>query len=608
MRTSLLAGILVVVILSIGCGSGGGGGNPTTEANTNTSQETSDGKVNTKPTAVLTGDINAKPGQVVKISGVDSSDPDGDTLAYKWSLIYSPDGSQVAFFDTDTQTISFVPDLVGLYKIQLIINDGALDSDPETIDIIVSTLNSAPIANAGKDRTVDKDVKVTLDGSESSDPDGDPLSFKWSIISSPPGSRATLANSDSGTPTFFPYSFFIGDYVIELIVNDGEIDSLPDKVTLTVKDMPPTTPSGLALSTGVDLDFHGIEAPWVLATWTTGGEADIREAEVSVRIGTESFSYFTSATSLKIQPVVPGATYYVKLMLRDKQGNPSAWTAEQSITVSSDILGPAVPAGLTLTTDTSIASDGTAFSWIKATWTANSETDFREYEIRLKNGAEGSYTYFYTKGTQATFQPVQAGATYYISLRAVDTQGNASAYTAEQSIVAAKDTTPPAVPAGLALSTGLALDNNGVTYAYITATWTANTEPDVTQYKLRIKEGMDGSYFYATSNTNDLKFVNVKEGTTYYIGCEAVDASGNESGFTVDGSIISAKDTTFSGSPLVTAFEIPPGENAIYLLTSNFGGPNEYVDFSAVDFTHQGAPLSIFSLSGTVAPTGDVFS
>jgi hypothetical protein len=60
---------------------------------------------------------------------------------------------------------------------------------------------------------------VLLDGSQSSDVDGDPLTYRWALTSVPPGSTATLSNLAIVTPTF--RVDHAGTYVAQLIVNDG---------------------------------------------------------------------------------------------------------------------------------------------------------------------------------------------------------------------------------------------------------------------------------------------------------------------------------------------------------------------------------------------------
>ena len=52
--------------------------------------------------------------------------------------------------------------------------------------------NTAPIADAGIDQNVITGSLVTLDGSKSSDPNDDMLSYNWSFTAKPTGSSAAV--------------------------------------------------------------------------------------------------------------------------------------------------------------------------------------------------------------------------------------------------------------------------------------------------------------------------------------------------------------------------------------------------------------------------------
>lgn len=74
-------------------------------------------------------------GSIVKLDGRSSTDPQDLALTYAWSFSQIPIGSQVELFgftllEDDASVVGFAPDITGTYKIQLIVSDGSLTSDP----------------------------------------------------------------------------------------------------------------------------------------------------------------------------------------------------------------------------------------------------------------------------------------------------------------------------------------------------------------------------------------------------------------------------------------------------------------------------------------------
>ncbi|MFO1429668.1 MAG: PKD domain-containing protein [Candidatus Competibacteraceae bacterium] len=223
-----------------------------------------DGKVDSDPATVTLSTLNSAPiaragqdqsvtlGSLVTLHGSGSSDPDNDPLTYQWSLT-PPAGSTAVLDNSFIVEPHFTADKPGQYTGQLIVNDGHASSAPDTV--IVSTLNSKPVANAGPDQTVTLGSPVTLDGRQSSDADKNTtLSYQWSFTTSP-GDVPTLTDPQAATPSFTPTQ--TGLYIVQLIVNDGQVNSDPDTVQIDVK-----------ASTPVDSDNDGLTDEEELALGT----------------------------------------------------------------------------------------------------------------------------------------------------------------------------------------------------------------------------------------------------------------------------------------------------------------------------------------------------
>lgn len=211
---------------------------------------------NRAPVANAGPDQSAPVNTLITLDGSGSTDADGNTLTYQWTLT-APNGSNVPLSNPTAVKPTFTLTTPGTYTARLIVNDGTVNSAPDTV--LISTINSKPVADAGDDRTVALNSRVTLDGRDSSDADGDPLTYRWTLKTKPTNSTATLDSTTSAQPSFTADK--PGNYEIELIVNDGTIDSAPDTVVVSTLNSQPVADAGdaqtVTVNTLVQLDGRG---------------------------------------------------------------------------------------------------------------------------------------------------------------------------------------------------------------------------------------------------------------------------------------------------------------------------------------------------------------
>ncbi|MBW1953820.1 MAG: PKD domain-containing protein [Deltaproteobacteria bacterium] len=286
---------------------------------------------NQPPTADAGADQTTKLGVSVTLDGTGSTDPDGDSLTYSWKVVEKPEGSNPTLAAANTSTPTFTPDMPGDYKIELVVTDAyGLASNPDYV--IVSSLNSNPVADAGSDQSIIVlGTRVTL-GSDptrkSWDPDGDPLTYEWTILTKPEGSTAVLSDSASATPTFIADKR--GTYEVQLIVTDSwGAKSDPDTVVISFENIAPVADAGtggsVTVGTVVTLDGSNstdangdpLTFLWSLTQLPSGSSAAIDDATAEVT----SFS-----------PDLPGL-YVVQLTVDDGFGGTASATVQFQVIV-----------------------------------------------------------------------------------------------------------------------------------------------------------------------------------------------------------------------------------------------------------------------------------
>jgi len=216
------------------------------------------GAANQAPVALVRGPATAMVASPISLDGSGSKDPEGQSLSYRWDLTSIPSGSTATLSDPAVANPVMTPDVVGSYTVRLVVNDGKVDSPAVTFTFAATRINYAPVAQPGNDMTAVNGTAVVLNGTASSDPDGDLVSYSWVLLTKPAGSVASLLDATTPRPSFTPD--VKGNYVVSLVVSDGALSSSSAFVVVTSGEanMPPTAvakgPSVVLVGSRVTLD------------------------------------------------------------------------------------------------------------------------------------------------------------------------------------------------------------------------------------------------------------------------------------------------------------------------------------------------------------------
>ncbi|MCG2782620.1 MAG: carboxypeptidase regulatory-like domain-containing protein [Candidatus Altiarchaeales archaeon] len=168
----------------------------------------------TAPTASAGPDQTISLGTTLYVSGGDSADSDGTIQSYAWNF---GDGD-IVYGVTQFHVYS----TPGTYTVTLTVTDDEGLTDTDTLKATITAASAEPTANSGNDQTVDLGNSASLDGSASSDSDGEIISYHWDFND---GSDSTEIKPS------YKYST-AGTYTATLEITDD--DGLKDTDTLTI--------------------------------------------------------------------------------------------------------------------------------------------------------------------------------------------------------------------------------------------------------------------------------------------------------------------------------------------------------------------------------------
>lgn len=219
--------------------------------------------------------------------------------------------------------------------------------------------------------------------------------------------------------------------------------------------------------------------------------------------------------------------------------------AEEVSALEADTTPPAVPQGLGATAGA---------RQVTLTWTANTEPDLASYQVKFR--VLGSTTWSYRSNLTSTtlvISPLAGGSTYEFLVKALDTTGNASAYSsaATATPTGSSDITPPAVPAGVSATTGS---------QQVTLTWSANTEPDLASYQVKFRPVGSTTWTYRSpTSATFFTVTGLTNGTAYEFAVRAVDTTGNGSVYSA--SVTATPTASVSTCPVFSAATVIASPN-----------------------------------------------
>lgn len=404
------------------------------------------------------GDAATFSGSDVKFDASGSTDPDGDTLSFTWTLVSKPASSSLAIQNTSNALV-IKPDVAGTYVISVRISDGKGASIDKQASIVVSA-NAAPVGSVAVSAryTAVPSVAVTtnvtvgatilLDGTNSRDADGDVVTTSWDVIESPAGSRSSLV-IDGKTARLS--TDMAGVYKVRARATDPlgayseavypfeAFGTAPTVVAVASIDNGPVSAGGTTINgtTGYKISLSGAgssnpDGAALAYAWTLVSKPAASTAVLDSTTG--AFSQIT--------PDVLG-DYVVRMVVTAPSGVASSYTTTVSVknrrplaAIATNAVPVALPSGptLRLPANTLVTLRGAA--------SADADGDVLTYAWTLLSKPAGSSTTLSASNLSTVQLTTDLSGSYVVVLRVTDTSG---AWSEQTLIVASGNAAPVAV-------------------------------------------------------------------------------------------------------------------------------------------------------------------
>ena len=244
------------------------------------------------------------------------------------------------------------------------------DGTAGTVTITVTGANDAPTADAGEDKTVIEGATVTLDGTDSSDPDaGTTLTYSWARKSGETDNVVTLTNANTASASFTAPSDIAADATLTFVltVSDGTA-SATDEVVITVTGANAVATFGGTLTGAVTEDDEDKDEATGTVTVTDSDGADTVQAQTdkagtygtfSIKTNGE-WEYTLDNTDDDTNALAAGATEDDAFPIQSADG--TAGTVTITVTGANDAPTADAGANKTVAEGASVTLDGTGSS------------------------------------------------------------------------------------------------------------------------------------------------------------------------------------------------------------------------------------------------------
>jgi hypothetical protein len=194
-----------------------------------------------------TTNLSAPVGYEVILNASSTTDADGDALSFTWELSARPGGSSAALGSISGPATLFAPDVLGTYVVRMRVQDarGAYSDHLVNVEVnnrrptisFAANATPIPIISVAPIR-VPIGATLLLQGGDSTDPDGDSLTFTWDLTSRPPGSAASLTSAGALSRMYFTPDV-AGAYTVRLRVTDSRGALAERTVLIETGNSPP---------------------------------------------------------------------------------------------------------------------------------------------------------------------------------------------------------------------------------------------------------------------------------------------------------------------------------------------------------------------------------